>query len=242
MSAPWGAFPEGGSLRVALRDHAAVLPPSSWPSFAVARAAARLELSVAAARSLQLLIPGEPPADPAANFHACMRIEVAGRPHPMLVRTARWDPDRQAYLTADAADELPASAAEALAQAAASGNPDPLLAGIRRSMDLVILEPLLPGGRKSALAAKAGRILLLDTALRPKQGDVEVAFHDATGIRIDRRILVANEHGADDGIQPADDHGLGHRRRSLHHPPGDGAAGPGGERRRQRAGRDALFQ
>ncbi len=24
-------------------------------------------------------------------MHACMRIEVAGRPHPMLMRTARWD-------------------------------------------------------------------------------------------------------------------------------------------------------
>ena len=41
------------------------------------------------------------------------------------------------------ADELPADAAAALALAAATGNPNPLLAGIRRSMDLVVLEPIL---------------------------------------------------------------------------------------------------
>ncbi len=180
VSAPWGAFPDGGSLKVALRDHTAVLPRASWPSFAVARAAARFELSVAAARSVQLVIPGEPPDDPDAVFHACSRIEVAGSPHPMLVRTARWDAGRGAYVTSPAEDELPGSAGAALAQAAATGNPDPLLAGIRRSMELVVLEPTLPGGRKSALAAKAGRILLLEGEL---EGEVKLnaMFLDAAG-------------------------------------------------------------
>jgi CD109 antigen len=40
-----------------------------------------------------------------------------------------------------------------------------------------------------------GRVLLLDNALRPHPGEVEVTFHDAKGIRIDRKALTANEYG-----------------------------------------------
>ena len=40
-----------------------------------------------------------------------------------------------------------------------------------------------------------GRILLVDNSLRPVPGEVEVSFHDAKGIRIDRRSLEANEFG-----------------------------------------------
>ncbi len=40
-----------------------------------------------------------------------------------------------------------------------------------------------------------GRVLLLDNALRPRAGAVEVAIHDAKGIRIDKKSLTANEYG-----------------------------------------------
>ncbi|MBI4586141.1 MAG: alpha-2-macroglobulin [Planctomycetes bacterium] len=40
-----------------------------------------------------------------------------------------------------------------------------------------------------------GRVLLLDNALRPRPGEVEVTFYDAKGIRIDRKKLTANEFG-----------------------------------------------
>ena len=40
-----------------------------------------------------------------------------------------------------------------------------------------------------------GRILLVNNSLRPVPGEVEVSFHDAKGIRIDRRSLEANEFG-----------------------------------------------
>lgn len=41
-----------------------------------------------------------------------------------------------------------------------------------------------------------GRIVLLDNALRPRAGRVELTFHDAKGIRIDRKILEADGYGA----------------------------------------------
>ncbi|HSN54350.1 MAG TPA: Ig-like domain-containing protein, partial [Candidatus Sulfomarinibacteraceae bacterium] len=210
VSAPWGAFPETGALKAALRDHEHVLPRSSWPSFAEPRAAARLELSVEAARTVQLAIPGEPPTDPDATFHACMRIEVAGRPHPMLVRTATWDPDRQAYVTAPADDDAATTAAEALARAAATGNPDPLLPGLRRTMELVVLEPILPAGAKSALAAKAGRVLKLEGTV---EGDVKVnaLFLDAaSGVIYANTLyapsdaaLVAYDSGGPEKVDPS---------------------------------------
>ena len=40
-----------------------------------------------------------------------------------------------------------------------------------------------------------GRVLLVNNSLRPVSGEVEVSFHDAKGIRIDRRSLEANEFG-----------------------------------------------
>ena len=40
-----------------------------------------------------------------------------------------------------------------------------------------------------------GRVLLVNNAMRPVAGEVEVSFHDAKGIRIDRRTLEANEFG-----------------------------------------------
>ena len=40
-----------------------------------------------------------------------------------------------------------------------------------------------------------GRVVLIDNGLRPMAGDVEVTFHDAKGIRIDRKRLTANEYG-----------------------------------------------
>jgi CD109 antigen len=40
-----------------------------------------------------------------------------------------------------------------------------------------------------------GRVLLVDNGLRPRPGEVDLAFHDAKGIRIDRRSLTANEFG-----------------------------------------------
>jgi len=43
-----------------------------------------------------------------------------------------------------------------------------------------------------------GRVLLVDNALRPTSGEVEVSIHDAKGIRIDRRELTANEYGVAD--------------------------------------------
>ena len=41
-----------------------------------------------------------------------------------------------------------------------------------------------------------GRVILVDNALRPTSGDVELAIHDAKGIRIDRQQLSAGEFGA----------------------------------------------
>ena len=53
-----------------------------------------------------------------------------------------------------------------------------------------------------------GRVLLVDNALRPATGDVEVTFHDAKGIRIDRRQLVGigarsgdTDHGVDLAVE-----------------------------------------
>ena len=40
-----------------------------------------------------------------------------------------------------------------------------------------------------------GRVVLVNNAMRPVAGTVEVSFHDAKGIRIDRRTLQANEFG-----------------------------------------------
>ncbi len=40
-----------------------------------------------------------------------------------------------------------------------------------------------------------GRIVLLDSALRPSEGEVEVTFHDAKGLRIGRQNLIADEYG-----------------------------------------------
>ena len=40
-----------------------------------------------------------------------------------------------------------------------------------------------------------GRVVLVNNAMRPVAGAVEVSFHDAKGIRIDRRTLQANEFG-----------------------------------------------
>ncbi len=40
-----------------------------------------------------------------------------------------------------------------------------------------------------------GRVLLVDNALRPVRGDVELTIHDGKGIRIDRRQLSANDYG-----------------------------------------------
>ena len=40
-----------------------------------------------------------------------------------------------------------------------------------------------------------GRVILVNNAMRPVAGEVEVSFHDAKGIRIDRRTLEANEFG-----------------------------------------------
>jgi CD109 antigen len=41
-----------------------------------------------------------------------------------------------------------------------------------------------------------GRVVLLDNGLRPLAGQVEVAFHDAKGIRLDRQTLTVDEYGA----------------------------------------------
>ena len=41
-----------------------------------------------------------------------------------------------------------------------------------------------------------GRVVLVNNAMRPVAGEVEVSFHDAKGIRIDRRTLQADEFGA----------------------------------------------
>ncbi|MCZ6792592.1 MAG: MG2 domain-containing protein [Planctomycetota bacterium] len=41
-----------------------------------------------------------------------------------------------------------------------------------------------------------GRVVLLSNALTPVSGTVELAVHDAKGIRVDRRELTANEYGA----------------------------------------------
>ena len=40
-----------------------------------------------------------------------------------------------------------------------------------------------------------GRIVLLNSALRPSEGEVEVTFHDAKGLRIGRQNLIADEYG-----------------------------------------------
>ncbi|MGQ9590550.1 MAG: alpha-2-macroglobulin family protein [Planctomycetota bacterium] len=41
-----------------------------------------------------------------------------------------------------------------------------------------------------------GRVILLGSGLQPAAGEIEVTFHDAKGIRIDRRRLAADEYGA----------------------------------------------
>ncbi len=41
-----------------------------------------------------------------------------------------------------------------------------------------------------------GRVILLDNGLRPLAGQVEVTFHDAKGIRLDRKSLATDEFGA----------------------------------------------
>ncbi len=171
VTAPWAAFPDTATVRAGLLKHADVLPLSSWPSFAEARAAARLDLTVEAARTLQLVIPGDAPSDTDATFHACMRIEVAGKPHPMLMRTATWDATAQAYITSPAEDILPEDAAKALAKAAAEGNPDPLLPGIRQSMDVVILEPIVSDAKKTKNADLVGRLFVAKGTV---EGDVQV--------------------------------------------------------------------
>ncbi len=190
VSAPWGAFPATGTVRATLLDHAQVLPQANWPSFAQARAAARLELTVEAARTLQLIIPGDPPIDASTTMHACMRIDVAGTPHPMLMRTATWDNERQAYVTAPVEEAAAQNAAEALVKAAATGNPDPLLPGIRRTMDLVVLEPKRLPGQKSASAGLNGRLLVTKGTV---EGDVQVKamFLDSAA-----DVVYANSHFA----------------------------------------------
>ena len=40
-----------------------------------------------------------------------------------------------------------------------------------------------------------GRIVLLNSALRPSEGEVEVTFHDAKGLRIGRQNLIADGYG-----------------------------------------------
>ena len=40
-----------------------------------------------------------------------------------------------------------------------------------------------------------GRIVLLNSALRPSEGEVELTFHDAKGLRIGRQNLIANAYG-----------------------------------------------
>ncbi len=151
VSVPYGALPDGGSVKVHLLDSAQAFPPELEPPYADARAAVSLEISPAAARGIELAIPGPPPAAAGSLLHACRLLDVAGRPLPMLVRSARWDPDREAYVTTPESEETAkATGRERLALAAGAGDPDPLLPGVRSSMTLVVLEPLAAAAQARA--------------------------------------------------------------------------------------------
>jgi len=146
---PFGALPEGGSVRVERVPTDQALPAAWTPSWVAARVAVEVELDRRAAETLQLVIPSDTPPTGTGVGFAAMILDLAGDPHPMVVRTAWWDAELEAWVTGPPDQPVEGeSAAERLDRAAAAGNPDPLLPGIRRSMTLVVLEPVA-GGFKS---------------------------------------------------------------------------------------------
>lgn len=79
-------------------------------------------------------------------------------------------------------------------RAIVAGVSDPLVSETTVSSTPAILletdKPIYKPGQKIL-----GRVVLLDSDLRPRTGDVELTFFDARNIRIDRQHLTASSHG-----------------------------------------------
>ncbi|NOZ95862.1 MAG: hypothetical protein GXP47_14150, partial [Acidobacteria bacterium] len=98
LDVPNGSVPDGTMISAVPVDPADALPADAVPSFVTPRAAVSIRLSTAALSGLALELPSSAaPDDPGRTMLFAAIVNIGGRPYPMMIGEAEWDPDTQSY-------------------------------------------------------------------------------------------------------------------------------------------------